>query len=66
MLIRAEDRNQSDALTSAIEYDDYREVDGINFPFLLHYIEEAHFIIKLAEVKQNVAIDDAVFVKPKK
>jgi len=66
LLIRAEDRNQSDVLTSAIEYDDYREVDGIKVPFALHYIEDAHFIIKLSEVKQNVAIDDALFVKPKK
>ena len=66
LLVRVEDRNQSDALTSAIEYDDYREVDGIKVPFALHYIEDAHFIIKLAEVKQNVAIEDAVFVKPKK
>ena len=66
LLVRVEDRNQSDALTSAIEYDDYREVDGIKVPFALHYIEDAHFIIRLAEVKQNLTIEDAVFVKPKK
>jgi CubicO group peptidase (beta-lactamase class C family) len=27
---------------------------------------DAHFVIKLAEVKQNADIDDAVFLKPKK
>src|ERR1051325_3574113 len=66
LLVRTEERNQADAVTSAIEYDDYREVDGIKVPFVLHYIEDTHFIIKLTEVKQNVTIDDAVFVKPKK
>lgn len=65
LLVRAEERNQADAVTSAIEYDDYREVDGVKVPFVLHYIEDTQFIIKLTEVKQNTTIDDAVFVKPK-
>jgi hypothetical protein len=54
------------SVISAIEFDDYREVDGVKLPFLIHRIDDAQFIIKLAEVKQNVTIDDKVFVKPKK
>jgi CubicO group peptidase (beta-lactamase class C family) len=66
LLVRTEDRNDLGAVTSAVEYDDYRDVDGIKVPFTTHYVDDAHFIIKLTEVKQNVTIDDAVFVKPKK
>ncbi|MGH3850941.1 MAG: hypothetical protein ACRDRT_14780 [Pseudonocardiaceae bacterium] len=66
LLLRTEERNQANEITSSTEYDDYREVDGIKIPFLIHHIDDAHFVIKLAEVKQNVDIDDAVFAKPKK
>lgn len=66
LLLRTEERNQANEITSATEYDDYREVDGVKVPFLIHLIEDAHFIIKIAEVKQNVEIDDAIFARPKK
>jgi len=66
LLLRIEERNAANQVTSATEFDDYREVDGIKVPFVIHRLSDAHFIIKLTEVKQNVAIDDAVFVKPKK
>lgn len=66
LLLRTEERNQANEITSATEYDDYREVDGVKIPFLIHHIDDAHFVIKLAEVKQNADIDDAVFAKPKK
>jgi hypothetical protein len=51
---------------SADEYDDYREVDGLKVPFIIHHVEDAHFVIKLVDVKQNVAIDDSIFLRPKK
>lgn len=66
LLLRVEERNAANQITSAIEFDDYREVDGVKVPFVIHRVEDAHFLIKLTEVKQNVAIDDAIFVKPKK
>jgi CubicO group peptidase (beta-lactamase class C family) len=66
LLVRSDERNQTDAITGAAEYDDYRDVDGAKVPFVIHYIEDVQFIIKLSEVKQNVTIDDAVFAKPKK
>ena len=66
LLLRTEERDQTNKVVSASEYDDYREVDGIKIPFVIHQVYDAHFVIKLAEVKQNVVIDDSVFVKPKK
>jgi len=52
-------------VTSAVEYDDYREVDGIKVPFVLQYIEDTQITIKLSAVKQNVAIEDSVFARPR-
>jgi hypothetical protein len=66
LLVRSEERNQADKVTSAIEYDDYSDVDGVKVPFVIHYIEDVHFVIKLTEVKQNASIDDSIFIKPKK
>jgi CubicO group peptidase (beta-lactamase class C family) len=66
LLLRIEERNAANQVTSATEFDDYREVDGVKVPFVIHHIEDAHFLVKLVEVKQNVLIDDAIFVKPKK
>lgn len=47
------------------DYSDYRVVDGIKLPFVLHQLSPGtDFTVKLAEVKQNVAIDDTKFNKP--
>jgi CubicO group peptidase (beta-lactamase class C family) len=66
LLLRIEERNAANEVTSATEFDDYREVDGVKVPFVIHRVDDTHFLIKLSEVKQNVAIDDAVFARPKK
>src|SRR6185369_6139947 len=66
LLLRTEERNQAGEVVSADEYDDYREVDGIKIPFIIHHVDDANFVIKLVDVKQNVAIDDSVFLRPKK
>jgi hypothetical protein len=66
LLVRVEDRNAANKVTSATEYDDYRAVDGLKVPFVIHGVDDAHFVIRITEVKQNVTIDDAIFVKPKK
>jgi CubicO group peptidase (beta-lactamase class C family) len=65
LLLRTEDWNASGKMTEAVEYDDYREVDQTKVPFTIHQIADVHITIKFSEVKQNVAIDDAVFLKPK-
>ncbi|HKQ80366.1 MAG TPA: hypothetical protein VJ810_42120 [Blastocatellia bacterium] len=45
--------------------DDYREVDGVKMPFTLRQDSlMGSAVIKLTEVKHNVAIDDAKFNKP--
>lgn len=45
--------------------DNYKEVDGIKLPFSLHQITPAFTLdIKIEEVKHNVPVDDAKFVKP--
>jgi len=46
-------------------YSDYREVDGIKLPFIIHQSRpEYSYVIRLTEVKHNVPIDDAKFDKP--
>jgi hypothetical protein len=45
--------------------DDYREVDGVKIPFTIRQESSvSSAVIKLTEVKHNVAIDDAKFNKP--
>jgi len=65
LLLRTEEWNAAGKMTEAVEYQDYREVDGVKVAFTFHIIQDLHFTIKFTEVKQNVPIDDAIFVKPK-
>ena len=51
--------------TLDVTFDDYRAVDGIKLPFVMHFtLGEFAFVIKLSEVKHNLPIDDAKFDKP--
>jgi zinc protease len=44
---------------------DYRDVDGIKLPFLVHQAgAESSFTIKFTEVHHNVPIENSVFSKP--
>lgn len=65
LLLRVEDWNAAGKLLQASEYDDYREVDGVKVPFIIHQIQDLHLTIKLNEVKHNATIDDTIFAKPK-
>ena len=48
-----------------IDYADYREVDGVKVAFRWTLARiNGRFTIQIQEVKQNVPIDDAKFVKP--
>src|SRR4030095_15582441 len=48
------------------DYDDYRAVDGIKLPFMIRwYLPGRSWGRKVAEIKQNVAIDDSKFELPK-
>lgn len=48
------------------DYEDYREVDGIKLPLLIHWSMPGRvWGRKIAEIKQNVPVDDAQFDRPK-
>ena len=48
-----------------IDYADYREVDGVKIPFSWTIKRSwSKAIMRIEEIKQNVAIDDAEFEKP--
>ncbi len=47
------------------DYEDFREVDGVKIPFLIHWsIPGRVWGRKINEVKQNVSLDDAEFNAP--
>jgi len=66
LLLRTEEWDAAGKMGEADEYQDYRGVDGVKVAFTIHIIQDAHFTIKLTEVKHNLTIDDTIFVKPKK
>ncbi|MEK6324895.1 MAG: photosynthetic reaction center cytochrome c subunit family protein [Acidobacteriota bacterium] len=48
-----------------VEFEDYREVDGVKLPFVRRWSRPGFtFTQKFDEIKHNVAIDDARFEKP--
>lgn len=52
-------------LPTQIDYADYREADGVKVPFRWTLARpNGRFTIQLSELKQNVPVDDAKFVKP--
>ncbi len=52
-------------LPTQIDYADYREVNGVKVPYRWTLARPSgRFTIQIAELKQNVPVDDARFVKP--
>jgi photosynthetic reaction center cytochrome c subunit len=52
-------------LPTQIDYADYREADGVKIPFRWALARPGgRFTIQISDVKQNVPVDDAKFVKP--
>ncbi len=52
-------------LPTQIDYSDYRDSSGVKMPYRWTLARPSgRFTIQLSEVKQNVAVDDAKFVKP--
>ena len=67
LLVRAQTQGEGPGGTVTIDvtFDDYREVDGIKIPFVIHQsMGDFAFTIRLTEVKHNVPIEDAKFDKP--
>ncbi|MCX7925111.1 MAG: hypothetical protein N2554_04795 [Fimbriimonadales bacterium] len=53
-------------LSISIFFDDYRKVDGIMYPFITRqFTAGVEAVTKVERVRHNVAIDDAIFRKPK-
>jgi len=52
-------------LPTQIDYADYRDTDGVKIPYRWTLARPSgRFTIQLSDVKQNVPVDDAKFVKP--
>jgi zinc protease len=68
LLVRSDSTAIAPEGTAAIKtfYEDYRDVDGIKVPFKTRSVlPQYELVTTLTEVKNNVAIDDAKFSKPK-
>ena len=47
-----------------VDYEDYREVDGVKLPFVIHETSgDSTLTIKINEVRHNVTLDDSQFAK---
>jgi zinc protease len=71
LLIRQESEFEGSQgrLNLTVRLDDFRAVDGVKYPHSLKFKMSAggqdfDFAIKVKEIKHNMAIDDAKFVKP--
>ena len=52
-------------LPTQIDYADYRDTNGVKIPYRWTLARPSgRFTIQVSEVKQNVPVDDAKFVKP--
>jgi hypothetical protein len=52
-------------LPTQLDYDDYRDVDGVKVPFRISTIRpNTRYTIQLNQVQQNVPVEDARFAKP--
>ena len=48
-----------------VYFSDWRELDGVKVPFkITQAMANTKFVITLEEVKQNVPVDEAIFVRP--
>jgi len=66
LLLRVEASNQEGHLLNREDYENYRAVDGIQFPFTTRELDQdqIEIVIKYSEIKHNVPLDDAKFDMP--
>lgn len=58
-------RTSKGVVRTEVYFSDWRDVDGIKVPFkITQAIQNTKFVITLDDVKQNVPVDDAIFVRP--
>ena len=66
-VIRAEDAYETadGPYTVRMDFADYRAIEGMKFPFRMRRSERGSvFFIRLTQLKNNVYIDDSVFLNP--
>jgi len=52
-------------MPTQIDYADYRDTNGVKIPYRWTLARpNGRFTIQVSEVKQNVPVDDAKFVRP--
>jgi zinc protease len=67
LIVRTEDTltTADGPYTLRLDLDDYREVDGLKFPFRIKRTEKGAILnIRLTQVTVNPALDDSLFLKP--
>jgi zinc protease len=69
LILRSVNHRASADGTDAVytgDLEDYRDVDGMKIPFVIHQTsEQAAFVITFTDVKNNVDLSDDQFAKPK-
>jgi outer membrane lipoprotein-sorting protein len=66
-IIRTEDAyaTADGPYTVRVDFADYRAIEGMKFPFRMRRSERGSvFFIRLTQLKNNVYVDDSVFLKP--
>jgi zinc protease len=67
LIVRSEDAftTPDGPYTLKLDMDDYREVDGLKFPFRMKRAEKGVILnIRLTQVTVNLPLDDSLFLKP--
>jgi outer membrane lipoprotein-sorting protein len=65
--VRTDDTLHSESGEYKVEnyLDDYRAVDGAYFAFRIRHVEKGNvFTLRLTQLKNNIAVDDSMFLKP--
>lgn len=58
-------RTSKGVVRTEVYFSDWRDVDGVKVPFkITQAIQNTKFVITLEDVKQNVPVDDSIFVRP--
>ena len=58
-------RTSKGVVQAEVYFSDWRDVDGVKVPFkITQAIQNTKFVITFEDVKQNVPVDDAIFVRP--
>lgn len=58
-------RTPKGPVRAEVYFSDWREIDGVKVPFkITQVLPKMRFVITFEDVKQNVPVDDALFLRP--